>query len=283
VVSEAKSLVRRELGLSGPTEDALEKNLVQFYDSLAAIYDDKYENPSIGYMRHVESSVISRHIRGRQMRILDLGCGTGSSAVYLAKRNHEVVGVDISPEMIAAAQLRAAGAGVESRTTFLVANIQHLPPLPGRFGLALSTFGALNHVRDLKATFRGLAPTLTVGSRFVFSLANMPDRFSRKRQSDETESKWKRLEMKEVGKAVWTRFYNRSEVEVALCESGFRPLHVAGIFYLVRPSYEHSNTEHLRPTQSLMTKVESLIRWHGPANHDASYLLFVAQKNEDDR
>jgi SAM-dependent methyltransferase len=283
LVSEPNSLVWRELGLSGPTEDVLEKNLVQFYDGLAVIYDDKYENPSIRYMRHVESNVISRYARGRQMRILDLGCGTGSSAVDLAKNHHEVVGVDISPEMIAAARRRAAKAGVESRTTFFVGNIQHLPSLSGRFDFALSTFGALNHVKDLKATFHGVAQTLTVGSRFVFSLANMLNRFSGSRQPDGTEARWRRLEMKEIGRAVWTRFYTRSQVESALRESGFRPLHIAGVFYLVRPSYGHSDTDHLRPTQSLMAKVESVIRWHGPVNRLAAYLLFIAQKNEDNR
>lgn len=40
-------------------------------------------------------------------RILEVGCGTGRTACYLASQGHEVTGLDIRPEMIAKAKLRA--------------------------------------------------------------------------------------------------------------------------------------------------------------------------------
>lgn len=42
------------------------------------------------------------------LRILDLGCGTGTVSVLLAERGHNVVGVDLSEEMLAVAQEKAA-------------------------------------------------------------------------------------------------------------------------------------------------------------------------------
>ncbi|MEA2428098.1 MAG: hypothetical protein QOF37_1726 [Thermoleophilaceae bacterium] len=44
--------------------------------------------------------------------ILDLGCGTGGHAIPLARRGYEVVGVDLSAEMLEQARRKAADAGV---------------------------------------------------------------------------------------------------------------------------------------------------------------------------
>jgi len=38
--------------------------------------------------------------------VLDIGCGTGANAVYLAERGHEVLGVDLAPQAIAHAKER---------------------------------------------------------------------------------------------------------------------------------------------------------------------------------
>ncbi len=40
-------------------------------------------------------------------RVLDVGCGTGENALYLAARGHEVVGVDAAPTAIAKAKAKA--------------------------------------------------------------------------------------------------------------------------------------------------------------------------------
>jgi SAM-dependent methyltransferase len=42
--------------------------------------------------------------------VLDLGCGTGRVSLHLARRGHEVIGLDLDEEMLAALAERAAGA-----------------------------------------------------------------------------------------------------------------------------------------------------------------------------
>jgi SAM-dependent methyltransferase len=51
--------------------------------------------------------------------VLDLGCGTGENALYLAARGHLVWGVDASPTAVAAARRKAAERGL-ARTQFHV-------------------------------------------------------------------------------------------------------------------------------------------------------------------
>ena len=45
-------------------------------------------------------------------RALDLGCGTGTNSIYLAKHGFTTVGVDYSPRAIATARAKARRAGV---------------------------------------------------------------------------------------------------------------------------------------------------------------------------
>ncbi len=73
--------------------------------------------------------------RSRPGRALDLGCGTGTNAIYLARQGFQVTGVDIARLAIAKARRKAQEAGVDVR--FLVADVTDLPPDLGTFDLAL--------------------------------------------------------------------------------------------------------------------------------------------------
>jgi len=56
--------------------------------------------------------------------VLDIGCGLGDNAVYLAKQGHSVTGLDISPTALITAERRAVDAGVDVR--FAVADATKL-------------------------------------------------------------------------------------------------------------------------------------------------------------
>ncbi len=84
---------------------------------------------------------------GRPGRALDLGCGTGTNAVYLAKHGWEVVGVDFVPRAIEAARGRALEAGETPR--FVVGDVTHLRRLgvDGPFDLIVDV-GCYHSVPD---------------------------------------------------------------------------------------------------------------------------------------
>ncbi|MFF5173719.1 class I SAM-dependent methyltransferase [Micromonospora sp. NPDC000089] len=83
---------------------------------------------------------------GELPRALDLGCGTGAEAVYLARQGFApVVGVDFSPVALRRARARAAAAGVGDRCTFTEADLGAgpVPGLADSYDL-ICDFGALN-------------------------------------------------------------------------------------------------------------------------------------------
>lgn len=81
-------------------------------------------------------------------RALDLGCGTGTNAITLAKNGWEVTAVDFSAKAIREATRKARKAGLKIQ--FIRANVTDLSMLSGQYDLALD-IGCLT---GLKGTAR---------------------------------------------------------------------------------------------------------------------------------
>jgi 2-polyprenyl-3-methyl-5-hydroxy-6-metoxy-1,4-benzoquinol methylase len=110
----------------------------------------------------LERAVASRPAGGRA---LDLGCGQGVHAVYLAQHGFSVVGIDFVPAAIAAARQRAEQAGVEVE---LVEGDVVGYEAPAPFDLVLDS-GCLHHLPKGKvdAYRRRLDEWLAPGGDYV--------------------------------------------------------------------------------------------------------------------
>ncbi len=77
------------------------------------------------------------------LRVLDLGCGDGTTAVPLARLGAEVVGIDIAKNLVDAGNKRAAKAGL-NRLKFQEGDACNLQGVSDHsFDLTLSVFGAM--------------------------------------------------------------------------------------------------------------------------------------------
>ena len=102
-------------------------------------------------------------------RVLDVGCGSGSTTIELARRvgaDGAAVGLDIAPAMIAAAPDRAAAAGV-GNATFRAADAQ-VEDLGEAFDAAHSRFGVM-FFDDPTAAFTNIRRALRAGGVLAFT------------------------------------------------------------------------------------------------------------------
>jgi SAM-dependent methyltransferase len=78
------------------------------------------------------------------MKVLDLGCGDGTTAIPAAKLGAKVTGVDIAGNLVAAANRRAAQAGLQATCNFMEGDACDLAGIENKtFDRVISIFGAM--------------------------------------------------------------------------------------------------------------------------------------------
>ena len=220
------------------------------YDAFASAYD--LLNTEIDYAK-IADGVCKRLAKAGVAKgalVLDLGCGTGTLTRILANRGFDMIGVDGSGEMLAAAREKGSD-GV----LWLEQELDGFE-LYGTVAAIVSTTDTLNHVTDPDALRRVFALAhnyLDPDGLFVFDL-NAPAKFETTyRASDyvlEDEGvflAWQSeydegerladfaITLFEEGEdGLWTRSdaefcercYGREEIAGMLCEAGFELLSV---------------------------------------------------------
>lgn len=134
----------------------------EFYDALTA-------NVSYDTVAQVLGSLLTRYGKGRGL-LLDLACGTGSVSVRLAEKGYEVIGVDLSPEMLSEAQNKAYKNG--QNILFLCQDMTKLD-LYGTVDAAVCTLDGLCHLPDEEsvfATLRKVSLFMNPGGVFLFDV-----------------------------------------------------------------------------------------------------------------
>jgi malonyl-CoA O-methyltransferase len=131
------------------------------YDRWSVVYDHD-ANP----LQALEDPVVRRAVGGPHgLRVVDLGCGTGRHALWLAAAGAEVTAVDFSAGMIAEASAKPGG----QRVRFVVHDLHApLPLADGAFDMAVSGL-VLEHLRDLRSFFGEMHRVVRPGGRAVVS------------------------------------------------------------------------------------------------------------------
>ena len=96
-------------------------------------------------------------------RAVDLGCGAGANAVFLAQAGFDVVGIDLSPVALGKARRASLAAGVSERVHLVRADLtaRILPGVEGPFDL-LVDYGTLD---DLVPTDRRAMASTIIADR----------------------------------------------------------------------------------------------------------------------
>jgi len=126
------------------------------FDTIARL-SDTYGSGSDRY-----DAFLAGQVRVRARRVLDIGCGLGRLAARLTAPGREVLGVDLSPEMIARARTSSAGT---PGLRFECGDFFDLDPRDGRFDCVLSA--AVLHHMDADAAIARMIRLLSPGGRLI--------------------------------------------------------------------------------------------------------------------
>ncbi|RWI24011.1 bifunctional 2-polyprenyl-6-hydroxyphenol methylase/3-demethylubiquinol 3-O-methyltransferase UbiG [Mesorhizobium sp.] len=163
----------------------------------------------VGYERTLDRT---RALLESDDRVLELGCGTGTTALRLAGDVQSYLATDISAEMIAIANEKHA-AGPIPELVFSTATAEALTPETDQFDAVLG-FNYLHLVRDLPGTLRRIHDLLAAKGLFIsktpcvgdmnplIGLALLPA-------------------MRAIGKAPYAGVFRAAELSQHICAAGF--------------------------------------------------------------
>lgn len=148
--------------------------------------------------------------------VLEIGCGTGATALLLAEGAGQITGTDISPKMIEIANQRAREAGAENTTFEVKSAVQALQDAGG-FNAVLG-FNLFHLTEDFETLLAGLHDTLAPGALFISKTPCLA----------EPSIGFKRFLfrmlvplMRAVGFAPFVRCFSFAELEEMITDAGF--------------------------------------------------------------
>jgi ubiquinone/menaquinone biosynthesis C-methylase UbiE len=132
--------------------------------SVARSFDKITQMPQYGLALHLFTSKAIAGQLGRNG--IDVGCGGGRLVIKLAKSYpfSEVVGLDLSDEMLKLAKERVASAGLSDRVKFSKGNAERIPYPDSSFDLVVSTI-SLHHWSKPRRVFDEIARILRPGGK----------------------------------------------------------------------------------------------------------------------
>lgn len=140
------------------------------YEILAGCYDQfTYDVQYAAWADYLEKHFKKRGLPGKT--VLDLACGTGSLTLELANRGYEMIGVDLSPEMLSeAAEKNQEADGIQP--IFLCQPMEKLD-LYGTIDACVCCLDSVNYVTDpkkLQKAFERVHLFMMPGGLFIFDV-----------------------------------------------------------------------------------------------------------------
>jgi demethylmenaquinone methyltransferase/2-methoxy-6-polyprenyl-1,4-benzoquinol methylase len=153
------------------------REALELFAPLARHYDLVAASLSLGQDPRWRAAMVGAVRASPQERVLDVATGTGLVAQALVRRYHcSVVGVDQSPEMLAAARRRLQlRPELAERVSLAIAEAERLPFGDGEFDHLTFTY-LLRYVDDPAATLRELARVVAPGGRIASLEFAVPER-----------------------------------------------------------------------------------------------------------
>ncbi|MEA4972300.1 MAG: class I SAM-dependent methyltransferase [Candidatus Metalachnospira sp.] len=237
------------------------------YESFASVYDLFMSD--VDYDEWVEYiGKLWKKFNIKPELVCDLGCGTGNISLRLSKKGYDVIGIDISEDMLSKARQKAVNENLD--VLFLLQDMREFE-LYGTVNCIVCLCDSLNYItceEDVLTVFRLVNNYLHPNGLFIFDL--------------NTEYKFKNIygdntfsEITDDAAYIWENYYDEDE-QINEYYLNFFVKNCKG-------SYDRTDEEHYERAYSLDT-IKSLIEQSG-LKFEAAYDAFTFEpvKNDSER
>ena len=255
------------------------------FDSIAAQYDDIFTRSLIGRaQRNAVWDAVRRHFASGDT-ILELNCGTGEDAFFLADQGMRVLACDISAGMIAVANRRREGERSSNQVEFRVLATEDLTDLccPAPFDGVLSNFSGLNCVADLRAAARNIARLTRPGGKAILCFTNKYCAWEMlwyvlQANLRKAFRRWSSGAAARIGNEnVVVRYPGVTQI-LRTFDPLFQPIEIHGIGVAVPPSYLEPWARHYKKAVRAGVKMDRLVSRLPIVRGLGDHILFVFER-----
>lgn len=179
-----------------------------FWNREAAAYAKKPIADEATYERTLER--VREHLAPNHLA-LEIGCGTGTTALKLAPHAKRIIATDLSTEMIAIAREKATAQGIEN-VTFDQGTLE-AHALERRSFDVIMAFNLLHLVADLPGAIRRIHELLVPGGLFISKTPCVGDAGWLARVFIPM--------LRAIGRAPFVNFFTRTDLEESFVAAGF--------------------------------------------------------------
>lgn len=237
------------------------------FDLLADQYDSLFTFSAVGRAQREVVWEQTLAVFLPDSHILELNCGTGEDALFLAKAGMRVTACDASSGMIEKAQSKVALEGREAQVELYelaTEDLRHLPRSQSFDGV-FSNFSGLNCVKNLSDVAREIALRVKPGAPLLLCLSTRYCLweiiyFLLRGNPSKAVRRWKGSTQASIGSCEFSVYYPTLSQLRRTFAPNFRVRSVRGVGITVPPSYLETWVLRHPVLHSSLKKIDSIVR-----------------------
>lgn len=258
------------------------------FDHYAEEYDRHFTNTGIGIAQRLQVlSVLKKHLTPAQ-KVLELNCGTGEDALWLARVGQDVLATDASSKMIEVAINKVKKNADSLSLHFLQATFEEVLPKTNHqlFHLIFSNFGGLNCIdkETLTKLSADFCKLLLPNGKLILTIMSRNCKWEQMyfQMKGDRQKAFRRKEASGVSTTIYTQtfvthYYSSVDIADAFKDE-FHTISVHPVGLLVPPSYLQPFFEKKRLLLQFLSSIDRLFSGCGLLADHADHFVIVLQK-----
>ncbi|MBC7863051.1 MAG: methyltransferase domain-containing protein [Bacteroidia bacterium] len=256
------------------------------FDAYAEGYDTHFTNSPIGRMQRERVHRFFKRFVKTKKNILEINCGTGEDAVWMARAGHSVLATDMSKEMLNQAEKKKHIRKIDNLELQHCAfkDLHTLKTKP--FDLIFSNFGGLNCVSkdELKQLSDDFSNLLLPKGRLVLVIMGRKCKwersyFKKKKENEKAKRRMSEEGIKTMisGCSVETWYYSPKEI-IRIFAANFNAVNTKPVGLFIPPSYLNNYFGKKKITLNILNLLEKLFGEFSVFSDYADHYFIILEK-----